>query len=183
VRGLVAARDAYRYGGSPESLAPVGAAIAELARHAPMSPSAEIARVMLLAASAAAQSERDEMALLLDHALQLERQERAAGRSGAPMVTAHEVAGDLWLQVHRFEDARQAYARAEREVGRTRRITLGVARTASRLDEVPTACREFRLLVEGWSTTTKEPSELAEARAFLARLECRESGRAGPVRQ
>ena len=49
---------------------------------------------------------------------------------GAPIVSAYEVAGDLWLQVHRFDDARRAYVTAAEQVGSTRRVTLGLARTA-----------------------------------------------------
>ena len=120
LRGLIAAREAYRYGGSPESLEPVKLAMAQLASRAAETRAAEIARVVLMAASAAAQSEREEMGLLLEHATNLERQQRSAGLPGAPIVTAQEVAGDLWLQVHRFEDARRAYLGAAEQVGSTR---------------------------------------------------------------
>ena len=121
----------------------------------------------------AAQSEREEMGLFLDHALNLEREARAAGRSGAPIVSASEVAGDLWLQVHRFEDARRAYVAASAQVGSTRRITLGLARTAFRLGELPAACEHYRILVSGWPKSGGEPPELGEARTFLRRAECR----------
>jgi len=173
VHGLIAARDAYRYGGSAESLGPVKLAIKELESRSPGSSAAEIARVVLQAASAAAQSEREEMGLLLEHALNLEKQARAAGQPGAPIVSAFEVTGDLWLQVHRFEDAHRAYVAASAQVGSTRRITLGLARTAFRLGEVPAACEHYRLLVSGWPKSGGEPPELGEARTFLRRAECR----------
>jgi hypothetical protein len=173
LRGLVAAREAYRYGGSPESLEPVKVAIARLAARAEEAPAAEIARVLLLAASSAAQSERDEMGLFLEHALNLERQQRSAGRPGAPVVSAHEIAGDLWLQVHRFEDARRAYLEAATQNGTTRRVTLGLARTAFRLADLPTSCEQYRGLVSSWPQRGGEPPELTEARTFLRRPECR----------
>ena len=173
VNGLIAARDAYRYGGSAESLEPVKVAIKQLESRSAGSSAAEIARVVLQAASAAAQSEREEMGLLLEHALTLEKQARAAGQPGAPIVSASEVTGDLWLQVHRFEDARRAYVAASAQVGSTRRTTLGLARTASRLGELPAACEHYRLLVSGWPKSGGEPSELGEARTFLRRAECR----------
>ena len=44
-----------------------------------------------MAASAAAQSEREEMGLLLEHALDLERLQRLAGLPGAPMFTVDEI--------------------------------------------------------------------------------------------
>ncbi len=172
LRGLVAAHEAYRYGGSPESLEPVKGAIARLAARNE-APAAEIARVLLLAASSAAQSEREEMGLFLEHALNLERQQRSAGLAGAPIVSAYEIAGDLWLQVHRFEDARRAYLDAATQIGTTRRVTLGLARTAFRVADLPTACEQYRSLVKEWPQRGGEPPELIEARTFLRRPECR----------
>lgn len=173
LRGLIAAREAYRFGGSPESLEPVKAAIEQLAARTADTASAEIARVVLMAAASAAQSERDEMGLFLEHALDLERQQRSAGLAGAPIVTAHEVAGDLWLQVHRFEDAHQAYLTASEQIGDTRRVTLGLARTAFRLGDLRGSCERYRALVTSWPRSGGEPPELTEAQSFLRRRECR----------
>jgi hypothetical protein len=182
LRGLTAARDAYRYGGSPESLEPVKVAINELVSSTLQTRAAEIARIVLMAASAAAQSEREEMALLLDHAITLERQQRSAGSPGAPLLTAQEVSGDLWLQVHRFEDARRAYREASEQVGPTRRTTLGLARTAFRLGDLADACRQYRVLVDGWPAAEGEPAGLAEAQTFLRRPECAQSSTPKPRR-
>lgn len=173
LRGLIAARDAYRYGGSPESLEPVTVAIGQLAMYSQESAAAEIARVVLLAAASAAQSEREEMGLLLEHAIALERQQRSLGQAGAPVIAASEIAGDLWLQVHRFEDARRAYLDAATRIGSTRRVTLGLARTAFRLDDVRTSCEQYRALAGGWPSDGSEPPELIEARTFLRRPDCR----------
>src|SRR6266542_5693417 len=64
LRGLVDAREAFRQGGPPASLVPVNAAIDALEQIAQNQPGpAEIALLMLRASAAAAQSERDEMAL------------------------------------------------------------------------------------------------------------------------
>src|SRR4030095_4239370 len=128
---------------------------------------AEVARVFLLAAASAAQSERGEMGLLLEHAINLERQQRSAALPGAPIVTAHEIAGDLWLQVHRFEDARRAYLDAATQIGPTRRVTLGLARTSFRLGDTRTACEQYRAFVSDWPQRGGEPPELIEARIFL----------------
>ena len=173
LHGLSAAREAYRYGGSPESLEPVKLAIAELESRAGEVPAAAIARVVVQAAMSAAQSEREEMGLLLEHALSLEREARSAGWPGAPIVSTFEVAGDLWLQVHRFEDAHRAYGTAAEQVGSTRRVTLGRARTAARLNDLPAACDQYRTLVSGWPKAGGEPPELTEARMFLRRSDCR----------
>jgi len=129
--GYTAARAAFASGGSPESLAPVRAAIAELERlaagqHGP----AEIARYVLVAAAAAAQSERDEMGLYLEHATALELEQRNANQPGPPGLSAFEASGELWLQVHRYADARQAFERARAVLGDTPRITAGLSRLA-----------------------------------------------------
>jgi hypothetical protein len=129
--------------------------------------------LLLRAASAAAQSERDEMGLLLETATKLEQQQRAAGLPSAPVISAYEVAGDLWLQVHRFEDAHRAYLTASEQGFATRRVTLGLARTFSRLGDAPASCEQYRTLVTGWPRSGGEPPELSEAREFLKRRECR----------
>jgi hypothetical protein len=131
IRGWDAAQAAARVGGSPESLAPVRDAIATLERmangvHGP----AEIARYVLAAAADAAQDERDEMALFLEHAITLERTQLDAHQPGAPTITAHEAAGDLWLLVHRYDDAQRAYELARSVVGLTPRIETGLRRVA-----------------------------------------------------
>jgi hypothetical protein len=179
VRGLIAAREAYRLGGSPESLAPVSEAIMLLktasraTNDLPM-----IAAFVLQAAAAAAQSERDELSLMIEQAVQLEAARLSAALPGVPLVTAHDVAGDLWLQVYRYDDARRAYERAANRVGRTPRVTLGLARVAARLDAASTACTQYRRLVASWNDQGGDPPEISEARAFLSGPAC--SGQAQP---
>ena len=152
-----------------EALAPVQDAIRRLSAIAKGRPgAAEIARLTLQAAAAAAQSERDEMQLYLASAIQMETLQRAAGFSGAPLVPATEIAGDLWLQVHRYADARRAYAEAADRVGSTLRTLSGLARAARRLDDMPAACTAYRRLLDAWGPRTALPVEITEARAYIA---------------
>jgi hydroxypyruvate isomerase len=133
-RGWEAAEAAAKVGGSTESLAPVRDAIALLDRMAGGTPGpAEIARYVLAAAADAAQDERDEMALFLEHAVALERTQLDAHQSAAPGITAHEAAGELWLRVYRYEDAKRAYERARAVIGSTPRIESGLARAEDAL--------------------------------------------------
>jgi hypothetical protein len=171
-RGLQAARDAYPNGGDAVSLLPVMAAIDELATYTAANPRAELMRVTLMAAAAAAQSERDDMTLLLEQATVLEQKLLDSGAPGAPGITAHEVAGDLWLQVHRFESARDAYLRASALFGPTPRIALGLARVALRLHDDAGACDGYRLLLTQWRSAASDPPELAEARAAVTSTRC-----------
>ena len=169
VRGLIDAREAWRQGGSPESLAPVRQAISSLEAMAKGRPgSAEIARLMLQAAAAAAQSEREEMRLYVDTAIRMETLQRAAGMPGAPLVAAAEAAGDLWLQVHRYEDARSAYDEAAERFGSSLRTLAGRARAARGANDTPTACSAFRALLDAWGGRAGQPGEIAEARAYIA---------------
>ena len=173
LRGLSAAREAYRQGGSPDSLAPVRLAVAAIDARAHLAPAlAATARAVLLAAAAAAQSERDEMSLLIDHAIRLENVQLEAGQQPLPVVTAHEAAGDLWLQVHRYEDAQRAYQQARARVGLMPRVMLGLARSAARLKATPDACDQYRRLIAWWDTRRDQPPEIVEARAFIAQPGC-----------
>jgi len=171
LRGLVDAREAFRDGGAVAALAPVQGAIESLGTISQgRSGSAEIARLVLQAAAAASQSERDEMRLYLETAMQMEVIQSAAGLPGAPIVSATEVAGDLWLQVDRYEDARQAYADAAYRLGPSLRNMLGSARASSRLKDVLEACRSYGALLETWSTRPGLPSEVAEARTYVEKV-------------
>jgi hypothetical protein len=172
LRGWIAARDAYRVGGSPESLRPVSQSIATLQDTLGKSGPPQIAALVLQAAAAAAQSERDELKLMIDYAVQLEDRDLAAKRPGLPMITAHEAAGDLWLQVYRFDEARRAYTTAAERIGVTPRIMLGLARLAVRIDALATACKQYQSLVTSWKGTGPEPPELSEARTFLTTPAC-----------
>jgi len=176
IQGLLDARAAASVGGTAESLAPVRKAITvleQLGRNG--SVPAEIGRLVLHAAAAAAQTERDEMRLYLESASQMEFVQEAAGLAGAPIVGALEMAGVLWLQVDRYVEAQRAYEEAERRYGATHRITLGVARTSARLGDTASACARYRRLLDEWDSSDMKPPEITEAHAHVARPECRPS--------
>ncbi len=168
LRGLISARDAFREGGDPKALAPVQASLMALGEISKGRPgAAEIARLVLQAAAAAAQSERDEMRLYIDSAVEMESLQLAARQGGAPIVSASELAGDFWLQVSRYDEARKAYTDAAERIGFTLRILSGLARTARRLNDTPAACSAYRRLADVWGARPGLPVEIAEARAYL----------------
>ena len=172
VGGLVDARAAFSQGGSSEALAPVTRAIDALAVLAADRPGpAEIARLTLHAAAAAAQSERDEMRVYLDSAIQMETLQRAAGQTGAPIVSPVEIAGDLWLQIYRYDDARRAYGEAADQRGFTPRISLGLARSHAHAGDVAAACASYRVLLDGWGTRP-DVAEILEGRAYVREHAC-----------
>ena len=169
LEGLLGAAEAVKQGGTVDSLRDVRSAVNALSRRAETGERRwEVASFALRAVAAAAQYERDEMAIYLAEATRIEALLFAALQPGAPLITAHELAGDLWLQVHRFEDARVAYALAAERVGRTARVLLGLARVAHRLQEPARACQEYRWLLEAWGDRAETPPEIGEARSYVS---------------
>jgi hypothetical protein len=178
LRGLVAARAAYARGGDEASLAPVRAAIAAVGERAALGEVAEIAGFVLRAAVAAAQSERDELSVLLAQALQVERGRGARGLGGAPLIAAHEVAGDLWLQVHRFDEAAAAFRVARGYAADSPRVTAGLARALARQNQMPQACEEYRrLTAQAGALRPAMTEELTEAARYLGQAACPAAGR------
>ena len=173
VRGLVAARAAVAEGGGDPALVPVLEAAAALGAISQGLPGpAEIARLVLTAATAAAQDERETMAILLQAATDMAGLQRAAGQPGAPSVSAFEAAGDLWYQMGGYDEARQAYMRAAEIVGSTPRTVAGLARTAIRLGDGDAACRDIRSLLTFWGDRAGAPPAVVEARAYLRQPGC-----------
>jgi hypothetical protein len=175
LEGLLGAAEAVAHGGTVDSLREVRSAIHALSRRSEQGNRRwEAASIALRAVAAASQQERAEMAVYLAEAMRVEALLLTAELPGAPLITVHELAGDLWLQVHQFEDARAAYLRAGAFVGYTPRVRLGLARTADRLDDVAGACGEYRALLEWWdgAPRTTTPSEIVAARARAQALRC-----------
>jgi hypothetical protein len=173
LEGLLGARAAVKAGGTMDSLREVRSAANALSRRAEGGNRRwEAASLAMRAVAAASQYERDEMALYLAEAIRVEALLISAKLPGAPLVSAHELAGDLWLQVDRFDDARAAYMLAAERVGRTPRVRLGLARVAARLRERERACEEYRWLDQWWGNRLDPPPEIVGARAYLASENC-----------
>jgi hypothetical protein len=174
VQGLLEARAATARGGDDASLRPLRALVAAIERRATPGSSEEIAALLLRAAAAAAQNEHGELFVYLSQALQVERARGARGLPGAPILSAHEMAGEFWLDVHRHDDAVAAFRTARGAMGDSPRLTAGLARALARQRTTSDACAEYRRLAA--DPATRQPSmarELAEADAFLAQPACR----------
>ena len=164
LRGWIAARDAYRAGGSPESLKTCRCRSCGVERGrrdgGRVCPSGRRCRRAERArqpcrCSSSRQSSSSRFGL-------------SAGLPGAPVITAHEAAGDLWLQVHRYEDARRAYQRAAERLGPTRRDHARPG--ARRRRDSRTSRRRAGNTVRSsaaWKVSGPEPQEIIEARRFL----------------
>lgn len=142
-RGWLGALDAAAAGGTVESLAEVRQAIELLnTLGGPVSPAA-YAAALLHAAAAAAQDERDEMALWLDHARDLTHRLGLAGTLTPWPLPIDLAEGELWLGVDDYELAEQAYARAlAREDSPT--AWYGLARARAARGDAAGACDAYR---------------------------------------
>jgi len=172
VHGLVAAHRADAQFGSAESLQPLKEAIADLERRVADDPAARIAQAVLRAAMPAAQHERAEMALFIEEMLRLERLQLEAGLPGLPVVTAHEAAGQFWLQLHVYDEATRAFDVAARRIGMTPHVMLGAARAAVGRRDVPQACVQYAALVAWWANRANAPAEVTEAQTYVKQPQC-----------
>jgi hypothetical protein len=107
------------------------------------------------------------MRLYLEAAVQMETLQHAAGQPGAPLVSAAEIAGELWLQVDQYGDAQRAYKEATDRIGSTLRILSGQARSARGLKDTTAACTSYRALLDAWGQRPGLPLEIAEARTYV----------------
>lgn len=138
--GWLAARALAPKGGAIDLLGPVNARLKELDQMPNMS--ARYAEIAIRAAVSAAQEERDEMALLLTHARDLSNQMGLAGAPAEWPLPIDELEGELWLEVDRFTEARDAYERATR-TRPTPNAWIGLGRAAAKLGDTVTACRAY----------------------------------------
>ncbi|MEW6319733.1 MAG: hypothetical protein AB1635_01460 [Acidobacteriota bacterium] len=106
--GWRTARDAARAGGTPVSLVWAGAAASDLERLAETHPEAAYAHAVVRAAMAAAQDERPEMGVFLDHARAVAAR---APRPPAWPAPIDLVEAELWMEVDVYEAACAAYRR------------------------------------------------------------------------
>lgn len=163
--GWLAARALAPKGGAVNLLGPVNLRLRELDKFPNMS--ARYAEIAIRAAIAAAQEEREEMSLLLEHARGLSDQ-MAIGAAPAQFPLAiDELEGELWFEVDRYAEARDAFARATK-LRATPNAWIGLARASDKLGDIAGACRAY----QGASTATNLPSSVA-LEISVYNLKCR----------
>jgi hypothetical protein len=163
-RGWLAARAAWP-GGDAELLTIAHAAADALEARGGLE--AERYQALVLAAAGAAQEERDVLTVALAQAADLEMRLRMASIELPPFFALDRVSGDLWLQVHRFEQARGHYRAAIAREPRDARSWLGLARAAARLDDREEAARAARTFLALWTGADPDRPELQAARELL----------------
>lgn len=113
------------------------------------------------AAIDAAQDERDEMTVYLVHATDLSQQLELLGGAARWPLPIDEVAGELWFEVDRYADSRDAYARAA-ETSNSPRAWMGLARAHAKLGDAPSACAAYRRAVQTQQLMADWQSEVDE---------------------
>jgi len=163
--GWRAAREIAPKGGAVDLLGPVNARLKEL--DAIPNMSARYAEIAIRAAVSAAQEEREEMGLLLAHARDLSNQMGlGAGTPPEWPLAIDELEGELWFEVERFTESRDAYERAAKQRG-TPNAWIGLARAADKLGDRVTACRAYTTA----GSTPNLPTQV-ELEISLYRLKC-----------
>ena len=162
--GWQAARALAPKGGAIDLLGPVNARLKELDQMPNIA--ARYAEIAIRAAVSAAQEERDEMALLLTHARDLSNQMGLAGTPAQWPLAIDELEGELWLEVDRFTESRDAYERATR-TRPTPNAWIGLARASDKLGDVATACRAYTTV----ASTAGLPSQV-ELEISVYKLKC-----------
>jgi hypothetical protein len=161
--GWTEARKLAAAGGAVELLGPVKRALEELdlLKNGELGLEVEYAQTAIRAAVAASQDERPEMELLLTHARDLSERLVDRGRRAQWPRSFNLLAGELWLEVDRYDEARRAFERAVKVDG-SADAWAGLARAHARMGNKADACKAYRQ-IQGAGTAL-----LTEARAFLA---------------
>jgi len=161
----LSAAKAMALGASPEALAPVREALEVLEPGGrPTTSDAAYAAAIAHAAAAAAQYERDEMRVWLEHAAGLANRVPPGAR---PWPMAPAVAeGELWLRLHDPALADAAFQRALAD-GDTAVALRGLGRARAGGDNMPGGCGPYRRALALVEADRPDGPLAVEARAFL----------------
>jgi hypothetical protein len=144
-RGWSQARALAAVAGDPAELGPVQATLQDIEAVADpgVALEREYAVSAIRAAIAAAQDERGELSLLLDHARDLAERLTARGRPATWPRPFNLLSGELWFEVDRYAESFAAYDRVIRG-DRSPAGYVGAARALARLGRLPEACAALR---------------------------------------
>ena len=165
MEGWIAARAVAAQGGALALLGPVNLRLKSL--DGLPGTAARYADVAIRAAVSAAQEERDELAVFLAHARDLSATMSLTGAPAQWPVPIDELEGELWLEVDRYTEARDAYLRATK-LKPTANAWVGLARASDRLGDLVGACAAYTQA----SSTAGLPASV-EIEISLYALKCR----------
>lgn len=163
--GWLAARALAPIGAPRDRLGPVNRSLERLDTLI-VNVSARYADAAIRAAISAAQEEREEMKVFLEHARALSVQMALTGAPARWPLPIDELEGELWFEVDRFSESRDAYQRATKTTA-SPRAWLGLARASARLDDIAAACAAYKAI------STADASELEKTEIAVYLLRCR----------
>ncbi len=163
--GWIAARDLAPKGGAIALLGPVNQRLKAL--DGLPGTAARYAEIAIRAAVSAAQDEREELAVFLAHARDLSDTMALVGGPAQWPLPIDEMEGELWLEVDRYTEARDAFRRATR-LRTSANAWIGLARASDRLGDIVGACAAYTQV----SSTAGLPP-LVEIEISLYALKCR----------
>lgn len=162
--GWQAAHAAAMRGGRDDALTDVRAALAALGETG-AAPSA-YASAVLRAAAAAAQDERDEMQVWLEHARAVASRLDLVGERARWPLPIDLVDGELWSRVDDYELAEASYTRALAE-GDSAAAWMGLARARDRRGNRAGACAAYRRARDLVASIQSTGIVASEARGYL----------------
>jgi len=165
MEGWVAARALAPRGGALELLGPVNQRLKTL--DSLPGSAARYADVAIRAAVSAAQDERGELDVFLAHARDLSDLMAIGGRPAQWPLPIDELEGELWLEVDRYAESREAFRRAIK-VKPTANALIGLARSSDRLGDVAGACAAY-----AQASSTAGMPQAVELEIALYNLKCR----------
>lgn len=127
----------------------------------------QYADAAMRAAVDAAQDERAEMAVFLAQARHLAEQLELMGRAARLPLPVDELEGELWLEVDRYDEAREAYRRASAK-DPSARVWMGLARASARSSAADEACHAYRRVLD----LQAPPEWRREARLYVESAVC-----------
>lgn len=164
--GWQAAVAASARGGSDDALGDVRAALAALGTGGPNASHGGYAAAVLRAAAAAAQDERDEMQVWLEHARDLASRLTLTGDRARWPLPIDLVDGELWSRVADYELAEASYTRALADT-KSAAGWRGLARARDRRGNRPGACAAYRQASEQAGPAPATGVVATEARGYL----------------
>ena len=120
------------------------------------------------AITAQAAGDREGAITKINEAIEIEDSIYALSQPPYPIIPAHELFGNMLMEMKRPADAMKHFAETLRRTPGRAKAVYGIARAAETLSDKQTAIKRYTELLELWKHADKDRPELAIARRFLS---------------
>ena len=118
--------------------------------------------------AALAAKDRDGVIQKMNEAIAIEDSIFALSQPPYPAIPAHEILGNMLLEMNRPADAIKHFTEVLRRTPGRPKAIYGIARAAEALGDKQTAKKRYTEFLEVWKSADKDLPEIATARRFLA---------------